>query len=321
MRAPVQQLLLRRRWLSVTLLLLLAVLLLLLTAGLRRLADPADRALSRRVAIIGKKIRSQPVVNRASFDRLREPAGDCPPDTALLVLVTSALTNWERRQAVRDTWGGSDHLRVHVVFLLGDGEPDDTELLRTEADRHGDILQENFRDSYHNLTLKTMMGLRWAAERCPQAKFVVKTDDDIYWSLPLLMSHLDSLDEKRFITGCIKQLSAPPALSADGRPAPPGHPQFAAGAGYVVSGDLVADLYQAALRVPLLPVEDVFITGYCAKMAQAWPPKHHTGFSCGDILSDDCDLVQLFNAHKITPARQYLIWDKFSTEPNPCMDF
>ena len=78
-------------------------------------------------------------------------------------------------------------------------------------------------------------------------------------------------------TGCIKQLSAPPAVGADGRPAPPGHPQFAAGAGYVVSGDLVGDLYQAALRVPLLPVEDVFITGYCAKMAQAWPPRHHTG--------------------------------------------
>ncbi|KAF0302032.1 Beta-1,3-galactosyltransferase 5 [Amphibalanus amphitrite] len=281
-----------------------------------------DRALSRRVAIIGKKIRSQPVVNRASFDRLREPAGNCPPDTALLVLVTSAA----------DQLGASPGGARHVGWLrpparprgVSSGRPvnqDDTELLRTEADRHGDILQENFRDSYHNLTLKTMMGLRWAEERCPQAKFVVKTDDDIYWNLPLLMSHLDSLNENRFITGCIKQLSAPAALSADGRPAPPGHPQFAAGAGYVVSGDLVADLYQAALRVPLLPVEDVFITGYCAKMAQAWPPKHHTGFSCGDILSDDCDLVQLFNAHKITPARQYLIWEKFSTEPNPCMDF
>ena len=52
--------------------------------------------------------------------------------------------------------------------------------------------------------------------------------------------------------------------------------------------------------------------------SRPFPP---TGFSCGDILADDCDLVQLFNAHKITPARQYLIWDKFSAEPNPCMDF
>ena len=190
----------RRRWLSVTLLLLLVVLLLLLAAGRR----PAETAYSVRAAIIAKRIRSQRVVNRASYERVREAAAGCARDTALLVLVTSAVANWERRQAVRDTWGGAESLtplRARLVFLLGEGEPIETEALQAEADRHGDILQEGFRDSYLNLTLKTMAGLRWAGERCAQARFVVKTDDDIYWNLPLLMSHLESLNDSRFITG------------------------------------------------------------------------------------------------------------------------
>ncbi len=55
-------------------------------------------------------------------------------------------------------------------------------------------------DTYHNLTLKTVMGLKWASIFCPQAKFVLKTDDDIYVNLPLL---LDALSSENFaaITG------------------------------------------------------------------------------------------------------------------------
>ncbi|XP_037091053.1 beta-1,3-galactosyltransferase 1-like [Pollicipes pollicipes] len=275
-------------------------------------------------AIIGQRIRAQRVINNQTFERLTAPAAGCTASTALLVLVTSAVDNWERRQAIRDTWGGGDALAEvggRLLFLLGETEPESAAAIRAEAQEYGDILQEAFRDSYRNLTLKTMMGLRWTAEHCDKVNFVVKTDDDIYWNLPLLMSHLETFDDRRFITGCIKQYSAPEPISMSGAQAPPGYPLFAAGAGYVLTGDLTADLYQAARRIRLLPVEDVFITGFCAKMAQAWPPRHHEGFSCGNILADDCDLVQLFNAHKITPARQYLIWDKFTTDPNPCMDF
>lgn len=45
-----------------------------------------------------------------------------------------------------------------------------------------------FQDSYHNLTLKTVMGLKWMSIFCPHAKFILKTDDDIYVNVPLLTS-------------------------------------------------------------------------------------------------------------------------------------
>ena len=62
-----------------------------------------------------------------------------------------------------------------------------------------------FQDSYHNLTLKTVMGLKWVKDHCSQARFVMKTDDDIFVNLPKL--HKALLAERAFasnIVGCIK---------------------------------------------------------------------------------------------------------------------
>ena len=43
-----------------------------------------------------------------------------------------------------------------------------------------------FQDIYYNLTLKTVMGLKWSSIYCSQAKYVMKTDDDIFVNVPLL---------------------------------------------------------------------------------------------------------------------------------------
>jgi len=270
-----------------------------------------------------RRLRALPVINSEEYAALQSPAA-CADDTRLLLLVTSAPGHWRQRQAIRDTWGSAPALRplrARLLFLLGTSGAAQTKQVNTEVDLHVDILLGDFVDTYRNLTLKTVTGLRWAARDCAGVDYVVKTDDDIYWNLPLLTSHLEGLNETRVITGCIKQYAAPrPAGPAGLRP-PSGHPLFAAGAGYVLSGGLLADLVAAARRLPLLPVEDVFVTGYCARLAGAWPPRHHPGFSCGGALVDDCDLVDLFNGHRISPARQYLIWERFTSEPNPCMDF
>ena len=45
------------------------------------------------------------------------------------------------------------------------------------------------------------MGLKWSAIFCPQAKHVMKTDDDIFVNVPLL--HGADLGQERII-GCIK---------------------------------------------------------------------------------------------------------------------
>lgn len=52
--------------------------------------------------------------------------------------------------------------------------------LDEEAATFKDIVQGNFMDTYRNLTYKNIMGKHWVANYCPQAEFVIKTDDDMF---------------------------------------------------------------------------------------------------------------------------------------------
>ncbi|KAK3869820.1 hypothetical protein Pcinc_024906 [Petrolisthes cinctipes] len=246
----------------------------------------------------------------------------------MVVMVSSAPGNFHRRRAIRDTWGGATPLaasHAKLVFLLAN--PHDSHLLTQvveESRAHGDILQEDFEDSYLNLTLKTVMGLKWGAQHCPKANYFMKTDDDMFINLPAIMTYLTEAKRERWITGCIKQRKAfRPVNVAPGMPMPPAHPPFVAGAGYVISGDLVRELYQASINTRIIPVEDVYVTAHLARKVGAHPPIHDNRFSCGEMVNDDCDLVQVFTGHRITPERMYHIWDKLNPNgiTSSCFDF
>jgi hypothetical protein len=70
------------------------------------------------------------------------------------------------------------------VFLLG-VDPGNVELqisVEREQQKYGDIVQADFIDSYFNNTIKTMMGFKWAVTLCPNSKFYMFNDDDMYIS-------------------------------------------------------------------------------------------------------------------------------------------
>ena len=75
-------------------------------------------------------------------------------------------------------------IHIRTVFLLGSaaGNPDLQAKIETEYLTHQDLVQGNFIDSYYNLTLKTMMGLKWASVICSNSKFYFFADDDQYIS-------------------------------------------------------------------------------------------------------------------------------------------
>lgn len=90
----------------------------------------------------------------------------------------------------------------------------------------------------------------------------------------------------------------------------PALPEFTAGAGYLLPGQIVPDLYLASLSTKLMPVEDAFTTGYCAKKIGLHPPKNDARFSCGQLVNQDCDMLRKFTGHKVTPERMFTIWEK-----------
>jgi len=225
----------------------------------------------------------------------------------LLVLVASALKHADRRSAVRKTWGANNQA-VKVVFLLGAQKAgSEDQHLESEIQKEWkysrDLVRKDFVDSYQNLTLKTLGGMHWASSHCPQAKWVMKTDDDMYVNVPLLRSHLKKAHPHphRVITGCVKNgpQGAPQPIGHNGATFAPVHPPFTAGAGYVLSGDLPGLLFAKSLDLRLIKVEDAFLTGYCARALGNVEKVHSPNFSCGQLVAKDCDMATQLTGHKV----------------------
>ena len=92
-----------------------------------------------------------------------------PDDIFLLVVVCSAVENVEERQAIRETWAkDQEELEdVKVIFMLGNPANESLQpSVIKEAEVHGDIVQESFMDTYANLTIKSLMLLKWFTNSC-----------------------------------------------------------------------------------------------------------------------------------------------------------
>ncbi|XP_035204716.1 beta-1,3-galactosyltransferase 1-like [Stegodyphus dumicola] len=245
-----------------------------------------------------------------------------------LISVSSSAANTERRTAIRNTWGNQTLLnqtKGGIIFLLGKVN-DDRRLqmqIYEESMRHRDIIQGNFADAYRNLTLKSVMALKWFSSYCPRVRFLMKTDDDIYVNANKLSHFLyKNQNKKRWIVGCVKtharlpfQMKKNVRISSFNLPA--AHPTFVAGAGYIISSDIVEELHEASEKLTVLPVEDVFITGHCSKTIGV-KPEHDFRFSCGEAVQDYCHLFSnKFTGHRVSAQQQVEIW-KYANNPRMC---
>nr|CAG4646310.1 EOG090X07IA [Macrothrix elegans] len=146
----------------------------------------------------GKKPDIQPI-NTFNYTYKKLCLNKCPngQDVDLLFVIKSAMNNFQRRRAIRATWGEENRfsdISVRRVFLLGTG-PNTDDIQRSidaEDEEFGDIVQSDFMDSYYNNTLKTMSGFRWVVEHCPRARYTVFTDDDMYISTRNILLFLQS---------------------------------------------------------------------------------------------------------------------------------
>ncbi len=148
----------------------------------------------------GDKPKVDPV-NQHDYRMLRTAKGKCTEDDGvhytalrLVIIVKSAAANFDKRATIRDTWGYEKRFSdvpIRTVFLVGDVDSGEVMTkLEKEHQIFGDLVQGDFKDSYFNNTVKTMMGLRWAAEMCPTSRFYLFVDDDYYVSIRNLLRFL-----------------------------------------------------------------------------------------------------------------------------------
>ena len=206
------------------------------------------------------------------FPYIIEETNKCSERQVFLVLlITVEAHQLDRRDAIRRTWGDEGQEGVVRLFLLGgEGAGEQGRLqqkaLESESLKHHDILQQDFLDTYYNLTAKTLMGLNWVARRCPRASFVMKTDGDVFVNTEYLVRKLLRLEPgtENYITGKIhwneepvRDKSSKWYVSKEERNST--YPFFISGGGYVFSGDLAWKVSNASLGVPRFRLEDVHV--------------------------------------------------------------
>lgn len=137
-----------------------------------------------------------PPINSYNYNFSKNCSTKCKTEEKIriVILVKSSPNHFNRRIAIRSSWGYEHRfsdVEVRTLFLLG-LIPDENlqNLVDSEHQRFNDIVQANFMDSYFNNTIKTMMGFKWAVNFCSNSKFYMFVDDDYYVSLKNVLRFL-----------------------------------------------------------------------------------------------------------------------------------
>ena len=225
----------------------------------------------------GSAVTIKEAANGTQFRMILEPKDTCEGHVFLLVYIHTSPEHVERRDIIRRSWGNvSLYLdgSVRRVFVLG--QTANTTLrqqLDLEFRLHEDLLQEDFIDSYFNMTVKAVISLKWISSRCRYSRFVLKTDDDAFVNM---FSLLEILSSKQLFNehGSERTLMCNWWTDHEVEVAREGKwnihvnqwryrnwPPFCQGLAFVMSTDLVIDLYRASFQVPFLRLDDLFLTG------------------------------------------------------------
>lgn len=267
-------------------------------------------------------------------------------------MVTSAINHSLERDTIRRTWGqwaGSDLSAIHasdnqvaqkmpnktskkppnvltvhslppksakMVFVLGalQGDEPVSMAVKEESRLFGDILVEDFIDSYTNLTLKTVFMLKWVHQNCPKAQYVMKVDDDVFLNVPHLQYDLFNKTDTSLLTGSLicgarpihnqwSKYYTPHYMFREGK-----YPNYLSGTGYLMSGDMVKRLFDAALTTPYFHLEDVFLTGICAKKIGV-RPTDNIGFSYSPRAVNACIYREVITGHEVVPVEMVRLWN------------
>ena len=243
--------------------------------------------------------------------------------------VISAPQHFERRSTIRSTWANTTLFpQIQTVFMLGvASQPDINRKLEEEALKYNDIVQADFMDTYYNLTLKTLMGLKWmAANKHDQTPFVLKIDDDVvvnsFQLVPFLNNYLATnrakMPENKLICkswprAVVTRQKSSKFYIADDEYRQDYFPQYCDGPAYIMSAEMSEKLYEMGTSDEfrrLFKFEDIFIGMLADKLNSTFvdlTPRYLTK------PADVPDLVSLhhFFAYSFNAETASSLWNYF----------
>lgn len=228
---------------------------------------PADllEQFGARIPYLHEESSGEPFQHRTTLITTRS----CEHNYFLLILVSSAPANVERRDYIRSTWAVDKNNvfkpRWKTVFLVAQTKiQDESESLVKENEAHTDLIRADYYDHYWNQTLKLLMGFEWAARYC-NFSFLLKTDDDVFVNFPKLIFYLNETTtptENVYMGNLINT----PCASRHGKweifkeeYSEERYPDYCSGFGFILSYDVVATFVEVFDVVPNFRIDDVYI--------------------------------------------------------------
>ena len=282
-----------------------------------------------RVQLEGKKMINEPI-NPHDFTYIHTGENVCDKSSIyLIIVVKSAVGNFEDRRVIRKTWGDvGNYEGVRLVFLLGYDVTVERRV-REEASKHNDIIQEDFIDHYSNNTLKTIMGINWVAKYCPNAQFSFYIDDDVFLIVDNLKKiRKSALQKSGVMIGKVLCSSVPYRdntskwfVSWETYPFD-NYPKYLAGFAYLMTTDVVKKFSMAIPYIKPIPIDDTYLGIVAEKLRIT--PRTQTGFvmSKPSPFSKGFPRLNFRNTiafHRITsPTMMLQIWTEYCTHSKFC---
>lgn len=223
----------------------------------------------------------------------------------VFVAIVSSPANFEKRNATRHAWlmtlndelnvmKSADEPLIKVVgksFVVGQSVNSTiNKNVMSESATNGDIISIDMLDSYYNLSVKAVGLLIWLFNKCSSVDYVLKVDDDVYVNTRKLGGFIRQLNASEVgIYGTVTDgivlrgismkprenlLTIEECFSKDGKWGLPyecypwnTYPRYYQGAAVLMAGSAVGPLLSAAQTIPYHPIDDLYLTGFCAERA------------------------------------------------------
>ncbi|CAM1291336.1 Uncharacterised protein g101 [Pycnogonum litorale] len=265
-----------------------------------------------------------------SHQYLIRPWKSCPIKSAdeilLLVCFASSPSNYEERQAIRETWAtvanSSTTSKYKFRFLFFLGKPVDdgqTESVSTEAAKYGDIVQADFIDTYRNLTLKVLKIFQWFRDDCSRPDFLIKSDDNSFVNFQRLLNEYGERSNEDLVVGRVVRRGKPLRnrssrwYISEQQFSGQEFPEYLSGAVVLMTRKSASKILDVCEHRRFFPIEDVLFNGYCRQLANVEPIDDHR-FIFSLAFVDECFLDKLIAYHPMNSAKLRQLWPKMKTK-------
>ncbi|KAG8556162.1 hypothetical protein GDO81_017943 [Engystomops pustulosus] len=259
-------------------------------------------------------------INITSYPYIMNEPNKCKDESPFLIFLIATVANEvESRRAIRTTFGATleNGATVMCLFLLGKDNTQESNSILEESEKHHDIIQKDFQDTYNNLPIKILMGIEWVSNYCPRAKYVMKTDSDMFVNTYRLMDLLgpDQPQKQNFFTGFVLEKHRPHRNKDSKWHMPYSqyagefYPTFCSGTGYVFSGDVAPKILNSSFHVKYIYLEDVFV-GLCLDRegVKVTAPPHPYLFNNYRVRYQPCVYNRIITSHYMTPTDIINYW-------------